>query len=89
MLENKEFFTNNKILKKGGKVMNEIDTANTGRKYSPVDIGHEINNLLAIIQGNISIMLKDYPPPTRNNYERIKSIEEQIQRGAKLTSFLF
>jgi len=50
-------------------------------------IAHDFNNLLMGIQGNTSLMFKDidssYP-----HYERLKSIEKQIQSGVKLTSQL-
>ena len=47
-------------------------------------IAHDFNNLLMNIQGNTSLMLMDidsYHP----HYERLKSIEKQIQGGANLT----
>jgi len=50
-------------------------------------IAHDFNNLLMSIQGNTSLMLMDidsYHP----HYERLKSIEKQIQSGANLTSQL-
>ncbi len=50
-------------------------------------IAHDFNNLLMGIQGNVSIMLldKDEKHP---HYHRLKTIEEQIQSGSKLTSQL-
>ncbi|MCJ7615865.1 MAG: PAS domain S-box protein, partial [Desulfobacterales bacterium] len=50
-------------------------------------IAHDVNNLLMGIQGNVSLMLMDidsYHP----HYERLESIEKQVQSGAKLTSQL-
>ena len=54
-------------------------------------IAHDFNNLLMSIQGNISLILLymdstyPYPYPYR---KRLKNIEKQVQRGAKLTSHL-
>ncbi|MBW2019949.1 MAG: PAS domain S-box protein [Deltaproteobacteria bacterium] len=50
-------------------------------------IAHDFNNLLMGIQGNVSLMAMDIDP-THPHYERLKSIEKQIQSGAKLTSHL-
>ncbi len=50
-------------------------------------IAHDFNNLLMAIQGNVSLMLFNVNP-SNPYYERLKSIEKQIERGAKLTSQL-
>ena len=50
-------------------------------------IAHDFNNLLMSIQGNISLMLMDLDS-THPYYKRLKSIEDQVQSGAKLTSHL-
>ncbi len=50
-------------------------------------IAHDFNNLLMAIQGNVSLMLFNVKP-SHPYYERLKSIEKQIERGAKLTSQL-
>jgi len=50
-------------------------------------IAHDFNNLLMGIQGNVSLMLmkveEDHP-----SYEKLKSIEDQVQSGSKLTGQL-
>ncbi len=50
-------------------------------------IAHDFNNLLTGIQGNVSLMFleiyTDHP-----HYERLRSIEKQVQSGARLTSHL-
>lgn len=50
-------------------------------------IAHDFNNLLMAIQGNVSLMLFNVDS-VHPHYERLKSIEKQIERGAKLTSQL-
>jgi CheY-like chemotaxis protein len=50
-------------------------------------IAHDFNNLLMAVQGNASLMLMDIDP-SNPHYERIKSIENQVQSGSKLTSQL-
>ncbi len=50
-------------------------------------IAHDFNNLLMSIQCNTSLMLIDIDSP-HPHYERLKSIEKQIQSGAKLTGQL-
>jgi len=50
-------------------------------------IAHDFNNLLMGTQGNISLMLLDIDS-SHPHYERLKSIEKQIQSGSKLTSLL-
>ncbi len=50
-------------------------------------IAHDFNNLLMGIQGNTSLMLLDMDP-AHPQYERLKSIEKQVQSGARLTSHL-
>jgi len=51
------------------------------------DLGHEFNNLLMNVQGNISLMLletdSDHP-----NFERLKSMEQSVQKGAEVTQRL-
>jgi PAS domain S-box-containing protein len=47
-------------------------------------IAHDFNNLLMGIQGNASIMLMKTPPGDPN-YQRLKHIEEFVQRGVQLT----
>ncbi len=50
-------------------------------------IAHDFNNLLMVIQGNISLMLFDLD--TKHPfYERLKSIEKQVQSGSRLTAQL-
>jgi signal transduction histidine kinase/CheY-like chemotaxis protein len=50
-------------------------------------IAHDFNNLLTGIQGNISLMFLDIDTE-HPHYERLKSIEQQIESGARLTSHL-
>ena len=50
-------------------------------------IAHNFNNLLMGVQGNISLVLMDMDS-THPYYERLKSIERQVENGAKLTSHL-
>ncbi|MBU4208543.1 MAG: response regulator [Proteobacteria bacterium] len=50
-------------------------------------IAHNFNNLLMGIQGNISLMLIDIDS-LHPYYKRLKTIEEQIQSGVKLSSQL-
>lgn len=50
-------------------------------------IAHDFNNLLMGIQGNVSLMRMDISS-THPHYERLMSIERQIQSGAHLTSHL-
>ncbi len=50
-------------------------------------IAHDFNNLLTGIQGGASLMLMDMKP-THRHYERLKTIEKQVQSGARLTSHL-
>jgi signal transduction histidine kinase/ActR/RegA family two-component response regulator len=50
-------------------------------------IAHDFNNLLMVIQGNISLMLFDVDP-SHAYYERLKSMEKQVQSGSRLTAQL-
>ncbi|MBW1741863.1 MAG: PAS domain S-box protein [Deltaproteobacteria bacterium] len=50
-------------------------------------VAHDFNNLLMGIQGNVSLMLMEVDG-THVHYQRLKSIEKQIQSGARLTSHL-
>jgi two-component system cell cycle sensor histidine kinase/response regulator CckA len=50
-------------------------------------IAHDFNNLLMAIQGNISLLLLAIDP-IHPHYERLKSVERQVQSGSKLTSQL-
>jgi len=50
-------------------------------------IAHDFNNLLMAIQGNVSIILLNQNLDDRE-YERIKNIEQYIQKGADLTKQL-
>jgi PAS domain S-box-containing protein len=50
-------------------------------------VAHDFNNLLMSIQGNTSLMLIDIDS-LHPHYKRLKSIEKQVQSGAKLTSHL-
>jgi PAS domain S-box-containing protein len=50
-------------------------------------VAHDFNNLLMSIQGNVSLMLMEMDG-NHAHYERLKSIEKQIQSGARLTSHL-
>jgi len=88
---------------KGKKVLQGIFRDVTERKYLQAQlqqaqkleaigtlaggIAHDFNNLLMGIQGNVSLMLMgmDHAHP---DYERLKSVEKQIQSGARLTSHL-
>ncbi len=47
-------------------------------------IAHDFNNLLMGIQGNISLMLMDQDP-NGFHYDRLRSVEQQVHRGAELT----
>jgi PAS domain S-box-containing protein len=48
-------------------------------------VAHDFNNLLMGIQGNASLM-RMHMDPDHPDYERLKNIEKQAQRGARLTS---
>ena len=50
-------------------------------------IAHDFNNLLMVIQGNISLMLYELDPK-HPFYERLKSVEKQVQSGSRLTAQL-
>ena len=50
-------------------------------------IAHDFNNVLMGVQGNVSLMLMDMGS-THPYYERLRSIEKQVQSGARLTSHL-
>ncbi len=50
-------------------------------------IAHDFNNLLTGIQGNVSLMQMNMDF-TVKYYERLNTIEKQIQRGSRLTSHL-
>ncbi|MFA6413355.1 MAG: PAS domain S-box protein [Syntrophales bacterium] len=47
-------------------------------------IAHDFNNLLMGIQGYASLMLRDLPP-SHPYYEKLRSVEDQVQSGADLT----
>lgn len=47
-------------------------------------IAHDFNNLLMGIQGNVSLMLMDQDPGS-SHYKRLRSLEQQVYRGADLT----
>ncbi|HPC31690.1 MAG TPA: PAS domain S-box protein [Syntrophales bacterium] len=47
-------------------------------------IAHDFNNLLMGIQGYTSLMLL-HTPPGHPHYQKLKSIEKQVQSGAELT----
>jgi two-component system, cell cycle sensor histidine kinase and response regulator CckA len=47
-------------------------------------IAHDFNNILMGIQGVASLMLLDFTP-SQPQHERLKIIEDQVQRGADLT----
>jgi CheY-like chemotaxis protein len=49
--------------------------------------GHEFNNLLMNVQGNISLMLLE-TDTGHPNYERLKSMEQSVQKGAEVTKKL-
>ena len=48
-------------------------------------IAHNFNNLLMAMMGNASLMLLE-TDPAHPNYEKLKTIEELVNRGAELTS---
>lgn len=50
-------------------------------------IAHDFNNLLMIIQGSATSLKQHLPPESRGN-KIIKNIEDQVQKGAGLTSQL-
>ncbi|MFC1821112.1 response regulator [Thermodesulfobacteriota bacterium] len=50
-------------------------------------IAHDFNNLLMAVQGNISLILFNMEP-TNPDYERLKNIEKQVHKGARLTNQL-
>jgi len=50
-------------------------------------VAHEFNNLMMVIQGNISIMLHDTDRDDPS-YERLKNMERYIKSGARLTEKL-
>lgn len=50
-------------------------------------IAHDFNNLMMVIQGNTSLMLLDIDP-NHPHYERLQSIEKQVQNGSRLTGQL-
>jgi len=57
------------------------------QKNFAAGIAHDFNNLLMAIQANVSLMLLDTDPSDKH-YERLNSIEKNIQSGARLTSRL-
>ena len=50
-------------------------------------IAHNFNNLLMAIQGNTSLILLK-TAPSHSDYEKLKSIEEQVRNASKLTAQL-
>ncbi len=65
------------------------DTLNNAQKMEAVGtlaggIAHDFNNLLMGVQGYTSIMLLDMESD-HSHYEKLKSVEQYIQRGAELT----
>jgi two-component system, cell cycle sensor histidine kinase and response regulator CckA len=50
-------------------------------------IAHDFNNLLMSIQGYASLMLMD-PGASQNQREKLKNIEQSVQRGSELTKQL-
>lgn len=56
-----------------------------GKKASA--LGHEFNNLLMNVQGNISLMLLEIDSG-HPNFERFKSMEQSVQKGAVVTKEL-
>jgi two-component system, cell cycle sensor histidine kinase and response regulator CckA len=50
-------------------------------------IAHDFNNLLMSIQGYASLMLMD-PDASRSQREKLKNIEQSVQRGSELTKQL-
>lgn len=50
-------------------------------------IAHDFNNLLMGIQGHVSLILQNLDP-IDPNYDRVKGIAKQVQRGARLTARL-
>jgi CheY-like chemotaxis protein len=50
-------------------------------------LGHEFNNLLMNVQGNISLMLLE-TDAGHPNYDRLKSMEQSVQKGAEVTKKL-
>lgn len=50
-------------------------------------IAHDFNNLLMAMQGNTSLMLLDVDS-SHSHYEKLKNIEQYVQRGADLTKQL-
>ena len=71
------------------KAQNQIIQAEKLRAIGEMASGtaHNFNNLLMGIQGNVSLVLMDMDS-THPYYERLKTIEKQVQNGAKLTSHL-
>ena len=50
-------------------------------------IANDFNNLMTTIQGNVSLMLFDFPS-SHPNHQNLINIEKQIERGTRLTSQL-
>ena len=50
-------------------------------------IANDFNNLMTTIQGNVSLMLFDFPA-SHPNHQNLINIEKQIERGTRLTSQL-
>ena len=50
-------------------------------------IAHDFNNLLMVVQGNASLMLLSKEPDSQD-YEGLKSIEQHVSMGARLTKQL-
>ncbi len=57
------------------------------QKNFAASIAHDFNNLLMAIQANVSLLLVEMDP-SDPHYERLISIENHIQSGARLTSRL-
>lgn len=68
-------------------VMDQIPTVYEESKTwenEAAGLGHEFNNLLMNVQGNISLMLLE-TDSGHPHYERLKSMEQSVQKGAEVT----
>ena len=68
------------------KTQAEYEKSRTLGKAASV-LGHEFNNLLMNVQGNISLMLLEIDSG-HPNFERLKSMEQSVQKGAEVTKKL-
>jgi two-component system cell cycle sensor histidine kinase/response regulator CckA len=75
---------------------NELDSQTTDDNLQDHDfeilsccVAHDINNLLTVIQGNLSLLLLDCPEANQSFSGRLKKIESCVQSSHELTNEIF